>query len=77
MKSHYLVLASCGVVIGLLAFGVWFTYVAGLHGLLIPLSLGLIFAVVFTHDEWCEAVKTHREKFKQPPFTTEHEGVSK
>lgn len=77
MRIHYLVLASCGVVIGLLSFGVWLAHVAQMHGLLPPLGLGLIFTLILTHDEWREAVKTHREKFKKPPFTTEHEGVTK
>lgn len=71
MRTHYLVLASCGVVIVLLSFGVWLAYVAQLHGLLPPLGLGLIFTLILTHDEWREAVKMHREKFKKPPFTTE------
>lgn len=71
MRTHYLALASCGVVIGLLSFAAWQTYTREAFEMAVCFGFLLLFAVLFTVDEWHAAAKAYRARFKQPPFTTE------
>lgn len=57
MRSHYLALAPCGFVIGLLSIATWQTYTREAFEMAVCFGFLLLFAVLFTVDEWHAAVK--------------------
>lgn len=71
MRTHYLVLASCVVVIGFLGAAAWFTYQRNAFALTVTALILGVFAVLFTVDEWHIIRKKRNDRFKQPPLTTE------
>lgn len=77
LRTHYLVLASCICLIVFLCWGAWFVYRYEAYYVAVCAALIALIDAFFIYDELHIIRKKRNDRFKQPPFTTEHEGVTK